>query len=342
MPALTRRDFLKLAGASALGLFLPAGLPFALAGPDDLPMMGRVTDSSLDLHAEPDEAAQVLVTHARDALLLVTEVVVGLDEAAPNRIWYAVNGGGYAYSGAVQPVRMDFNPPVTSGIPGRGQLAEVTVPYSDIRKEPHPDAERAYRAYYASTAWVLASVLDEAGQPWYRIYDDKWRVYYYAQAEHLRLVPPGELAPLSPEVPNLLKRIEVQLDEQMVTAYEDEEPVFMARIASGFQYNSGYYTTPVGSFITNHKRPVRRMAAGNLATTGYDLPGVPWVTYLTDYGFSFHGTYWHNDYGRPRSHGCINMTPQAARWIYLWTNPVVPPERQLVFKDFGTAVRISL
>jgi lipoprotein-anchoring transpeptidase ErfK/SrfK len=221
-------------------------------------------------------------------------------------------------------------------------LAEVTVPYSDIRKAPGPDAERAYRAYYASTAWVLALVSDDADRPWYRIYDDKWRVYYYARAEHLRLVPPGELAPISPDVPNRLKRVEVQLDEQTVTAYEQDRPVFMARIASGFRYNSGYYTTPVGRFVTNHKRPVRRMTAGNLATTGYDLPGVPWVTYLTDYGISFHGTYWHNDYGRPRSHGCINLSPQAARWLYLWTEPAVPPERQVVRKDYGTAVDIRL
>jgi lipoprotein-anchoring transpeptidase ErfK/SrfK len=305
-------------------------------------MMGRVTDSSLDLHAEPDAGSDVLVTHRLDTLLLVTDIVISADVEAPNRIWYDINGQGYAYSGSVQPVRMDFNPPVTSTLPERGQLAEVTVPFSDIRKEPHPNAERAYRAYFASTAWVLALVFDDDARPWYRIYDDKWRVYYYAQAEHLRLVPPGELAPISPDVPNLLKRVEVQLDEQMVTAYEDNRPVFMARVASGFRYNSGYYTTPVGHFISNHKRPFRHMAAGNLATTGYDLPGVPWVTYLTDYGISFHGTYWHNDYGRPRSHGCINMSPQAARWLYLWTNPAVPPERQVVLKDYGTAVDIYL
>lgn len=43
------------------------------------------------------------------------------------------------------------------------------------------------------------------------------------------------------------------------------------------------------------------MAAGDLAASGFDLPGVPWVQYITKSGISFHGTFWHNDYGRPRS-----------------------------------------
>ena len=82
------------------------------------------------------------------------------------------------------------------------------------------------------------------------------------------------------------------------------------------------------------------MAAGNLAANGFDLPGVPWVSYFTERGVAFHGTYWHNDYGRPRSHGCVNLTPAAAKWIYRWTNPVVPPEKQRMVKSFGTIVNV--
>ncbi len=61
------------------------------------------------------------------------------------------------------------------------------------------------------------------------------------------------------------------------------------------------------------------MAAGDIASNGFDLPGVPWVLYITESGISFHGTYWHNDYGRPHSHGCINLAPQAAKWLFRWT-----------------------
>jgi len=58
--------------------------------------------------------------------------------------------------------------------------------------------------------------------------------------------------------------------------------------------------------------------ASNLQGNEFDLPGVPWVCYISWTGVSFHGTYWHNNYGTPQSHGCINLTPEAAKWIYRW------------------------
>jgi lipoprotein-anchoring transpeptidase ErfK/SrfK len=82
------------------------------------------------------------------------------------------------------------------------------------------------------------------------------------------------------------------------------------------------------------------MAAGDIASNGYDLPGVPWICYITEKGISFHGTYWHNDYGRPRSHGCINLTPAAAKWLFRWTLPIVPADSQDVYEDFGTQVDV--
>ena len=105
-------------------------------------------------------------------------------------------------------------------------------------------------------------------------------------------------------------------------------------------YRSGRWTTPIGQFITSYKRPTRHMAAGDIASNGFDLPGVPWVLYITKSGISFHGTYWHNDYGRPRSHGCINLTPQASKWLYRWTMPTVKPGKQFAYEYFGTAVHI--
>ena len=92
--------------------------------------------------------------------------------------------------------------------------------------------------------------------------------------------------------------------------------------------------------MTFHKRPSRHMAAGNLAANGYDLPGVPWVIYFTEEGIAIHGTFWHNDFGRPRSHGCINVAPHVAKWIYRWTNPEVPVHAQSVYKSYGTVLDV--
>ena len=157
----------------------------------------------------------------------------------------------------------------------------------------------------------------------------------------MRIIPEKELAPLSPDVSDSEKLIEVHLPRQLVLAYESSRLVFAARAATGGQYRSGRWTTPPGHFITSYKRPTRHMAAGDIASSGFDLPGVPWVLYITKSGISFHGTYWHNDYGRPRSHGCINLTPQASKWLYRWTSPAVKPGKQFAYEYFGTKVIIS-
>jgi lipoprotein-anchoring transpeptidase ErfK/SrfK len=113
-------------------------------------------------------------------------------------------------------------------------------------------------------------------------------------------------------------------------------------MSSGAKWSSGNYSTPSGDFMTYFKRPSRHMASGSpAAATGYDLPGIPWVSYITESGISFHGTYWHNDFGRPRSHGCMNLPSDAARWIYRWTNPTVPYDEKWMYKLTGTLVQIS-
>jgi len=337
--SISRRDFLKLAGAGLLGLFLPQlDLEPALAQfvPDQ---QGRVTTAILNIYDTPALTGQVVRAYWRDIVIPITGIVISEDETAYNRVWYKVGEDGYAYSGAVQPVRTLLNQPA-SILPQEGALAEVTVPYTDARWDAGKDKEFAYRFYYETTHWAVGLVQGADGNPWYKVYDDKWKFHYYAQAEHLRIIPNEELTPLSPDFPGQLKRVEVRLSEQVAIAYEDQNPVFMARIASGGRFRNGTYSTPVGHHMTYHKRPFRHMAAGDLASNGFDLPGVPWVSYITESGVALHGTYWHNDFGRPRSHGCINLTSQAAKWLYRWTQPVVPPNEQMVYEKYGTGVDV--
>ena len=71
------------------------------------------------------------------------------------------------------------------------------------------------------------------------------------------------------------------------------------------------------------------MSGDDPAAVGYyDLPGVPWVSYFYWWGVAIHGTYWHNDFGKPRSHGCVNAPTDCAKWIYRWTTPEVPFSKQ--------------
>ncbi len=82
------------------------------------------------------------------------------------------------------------------------------------------------------------------------------------------------------------------------------------------------------------------MANGDLTASGYDLPGVPWVMYFTEAGLSLHGTFWHNDFGHPKSHGCVNLSVAAAKWLFRWTDPVVKPDAQFAYQPTGTTLEI--
>jgi len=336
---LSRREFLK---ASATGL-LVLGVPVRWAGKRlalDDDQLGRVAEATADVYSQPSFGSARRRTYWRDEILTLDGAVVGDVLPEHNRVWYEVAGYGYVHSSVIQPVR---NEPNLGGVrlPSSGQLMEVTVPLVEVYWHPRHDAEKVYRFYYGTTHWIDGVSRDSQQNSWYRIYDDKWALHYYARAEAFRPVPLAELTPISPDVPAEDKRIEVDLGHCSVNCYEGEQLVFSTRISPGELLPTGQSLTPQGEFVTFRKRGSRHMAVGNLAS-GYDLPGVPWVAYITREGVSFHGTYWHNDFGTPRSHGCINMTPAAAKWLYRWTTPVVPSHEQEVWVDYGTLVRVQV
>jgi hypothetical protein len=361
--SITRREFLNLSGigiAAALGLSIPT--PKSLSDllnqhnfhsamlrdtVDSLKQVeilspnqqGRVLNASIDVYDIPSFSGTRLNTYWRDWVLPITDISIGKLEDSFNMVWYKVGEEGFTHSGAIQPVFTILNPVVTE-IPQDGALGEVTVPFTDARWDPGEDKPVAYRFYYATTYWVVESVQDSNGNLWYGVQDDKWDYMFYVPAPHLRLVPDQELAPISPDIPSNFKRIEVHIPEQVMIALEYDQPVFMARIASGAIFSNGNYSTPAGRYMTFHKRASRHMARNNLAENGYDLPGVPWNSYITEDGIAFHGTYWHNNFGRPRSHGCINLSSQAAKWVYLWTVPTVPPDQPASYETAGTIVDI--
>jgi lipoprotein-anchoring transpeptidase ErfK/SrfK len=340
-PGLTRRDFLKSSGYGMLGVML-SDLPFAISGQDDFAnLQGRVIDTILWSYEKADRKSKRKKLYWHDLVVPITNTTISEDEKAHNRVWYQLEDDGYAYSGSIQPVRTILNEPRHISL--AGTLGEVSVPFTEARLEPDPNAEVVYRMYYETIHWVKASAIHATDESlWYALLDDKFQQLYYVPGKHIRLIPDSELTPLSQHIPNEDKRIEVNLPDQLLMAYEGNRLVYATRVSTGGRLRSGTYTTPEGEYITYHKRPTRHMAAGDLASSGFDLPGVPWVTYIKENGTSFHGTYWHNDYGRPRSHGCINMTPQAAKWLYRWTMPSVPPDKELVYGSVGTRVEIKV
>ena len=347
-PRLSRRDFLKFSGSAALGfVFSNLGLPAVQAagfeedGGTSGPQLGRVVYNRLDAYSVPTAGGRRLETFKFDNLLEIVAQTRGGNDGDYNPIWYELKQGGYVYSGAVQPVEDKLNTPLTD-IPKGGLLAELTVPFSDARWRPTEASRRGYRLYYGTTYWVTDVIPDQAQQLWYRIYDDLFHLTFYIRAEHLRIVAAEELTPLSPDVPDDYKRIYVSLADQLMVAYEDARRVLLTKISSGVGRGPrSWASTPTGGFFTFFKRPAGHMAGGDGISSYYDLPGVPWTSYIDNNGISFHGTYWHNDYGKPHSHGCVNLTPQVAKWLYRWTTPIVPSGKRFIYKP-GTGTQVTI
>ncbi len=138
-------------------------------------------------------------------------------------------------------------------------------------------------------------------------------------------IPKGVTAEVSPtgrgysggSAPTSGKWIDVDLSAQRVTAYEGSAPVRYFTISSGLPGTP----TVTGTFRIWAKTPLQDMSGGNRASgDAYYLKDVPWVQYFYE-DYSFHGTYWHNNFGTPMSRGCINMRIEDAKWLYNWAGP---------------------
>ncbi len=93
----------------------------------------------------------------------------------------------------------------------------------------------------------------------------------------------------------------------------------------------------------DHKRPVRHMGDGEITSdlNAYELPGVPWVTYFYSHtGVAFHGAYWHDNFGKPMSHGCVNMRNEDAKWLFRWVTPTYTNSDKWYQLGEGTLVHV--
>ncbi len=113
------------------------------------------------------------------------------------------------------------------------------------------------------------------------------------------------------------KWIEVNLSEQKMYAWVGDELKNEFVISSGIRR----YPTAQGVFRVWARIPAQTMSGGDReAGTYYSLPNVQWVQYFYR-EYAFHGTYWHNNFGTPMSHGCVNMTIEDAEWLFNWALP---------------------
>jgi len=345
---LNRRDFLKLSAISLGGLaFRP--LRTALPPEDNSnPVgIGRVTINEIGVFNEPDLESERLWTRKRNELVSIFEAVTLPDNPKHYRRWYRVVGG-YSHCAYLQRVETAHLNTILNKIPSGGQLAEVTVPYSQSMQLTEEGRwVPAYLLYFESVHWITGIDEGPDGRRWYRITDELLHQDYHVRATHLRTITAEELSPISPDVPEGQKSIVVDLLRQTFTAYEFGNPVFKTEISSGLpgygpRVDPKETQTPTGNFTIDIKMPSKHMGDGKLTSdiTAYELPGVSWVCFFNHpSGIAFHGTYWHDNFGSRMSHGCVNLRTEDAKWLYRWSTPVASV-KDWESKGHGTQVEI--
>lgn len=119
------------------------------------------------------------------------------------------------------------------------------------------------------------------------------------------------------------KRIEVDLSAQRLYAFEGDRKIFDFPVSTG-----KWWPTPTGTFRLWIKLRYTRMKGGSQALgTYYDLPNVPYTMFFYNdqvpqyKGFGIHGAYWHNNFGHPMSHGCVNMRIPDSEQLFYWAEP---------------------
>ncbi len=204
---------------------------------------------------------------------------------------------------------------------------ELTLPVA-IAKSKHA---RVYAPDPATGAWAFEGKLDyraivgltgqtvrHRGHDYYEMNDGR-----FVQAEKVVRVDRFKKAPRWAQQGK--KWIDVSILEQSLTAYEGLKPVFTTLVstgADGLAKASESHATVQGTFLI-HTKHVSVTMDGDDAGDEFDLRDVPFVQYFHD-GYALHGAYWHDDFGIPRSHGCVNLSPQDAAWLFRWTDPEVP------------------
>jgi len=364
----SRRDFLKLSGLGLGALaFNPLKGTFKNVSP--LPQfpagdfLGRVAVTpnfySTELKGTPNGQAPAIRNVGQDEVVIWQREVVGTDGFGGTSKRWVETPEGYIYAPHLQPVRNLPNKPLTSLPAGKqGFWAEVTVPYVDLQILNSPispamkfDIQNAQpiRLYYSQVVWIDQVGADANGNILYRFNEAPGHGYgygdlFYADGAAFRPLTDEDVAAFNPNVDPATKRIDVDAtsERQYLSCFEGNNEVYFCRISTGY---GEAFSTPLGIQAISWKIMSIHMAANTASDSGYDTMGVSWPTFFnTNVGAAIHGVFWHNDFGVRRSHGCINVAPEDAKWIFRWTAPFVSldqSEIKMTWPNVGTPVNVK-
>lgn len=174
----------------------------------------------------------------------------------------------------------------------------------------------------------VADSKEADGRTWYRVGFDEWlrfpdraRSLWVAADMVASTYAPGPES-LGTTTKATAKRIIIDRGRQMLYAYEGDTIFMEEHVSTGLLATP----TPRGTFEIFEKTPTRYMQGPipGISDDYYDLPGVPWDLYFTEQGAAIHGAYWHDEFGEPHSHGCVNLPVALAKKLYDWAELGTP------------------
>ena len=221
---------------------------------------------------------------------------------------------------------------------GPFDLAWVLSERANVWSQPAdaPGRKAALKPTDTRLRFDVVHVREEQGAS-VRIDDDAWMLARDLARPRIA-APPAEVAG-----PNE-RWIDVELATQTLVAYEGRRPVYATLVSTGRGPAGTEAATPTGvrriwvKIVTSDMDDTER----DDTTSHYSLEDVPYVQFF-DKGVALHGTYWHRDFGHVKSHGCVNLSPIDAKWLFAFTGPKMPEGWSAAYPtavDPGAVVRI--
>ena len=179
---------------------------------------------------------------------------------------------------------------------------------------------------------ILEVATDPKGKPSaYRIGEGEWMSALDVRVFDMAAPPAG--------LGKHERWIDVDLDTEILVAFEGDDAVYATMVTTGGKETP----TETGVYRMWMKESEADMKGLN-GEDPYSVATVPWTQFFSpEKGLALHTAYWHDAFGKPRSHGCVNLAPRDARWLYYWSDPQVPPGWTMaagVVEAPGSIVRI--
>jgi hypothetical protein len=261
-------------------------------------------EDDVNVYPEPSLGAPALFNVGNGFLYVTIQTQV----EANGHTWYAINPGQYVLAEDIRLV----DTPAFHGVevtvqPERpfGWILQEVVPSDEPDGEPNSEYARLERFTFFQ---VFDAVVGDEDWIWYQIGGDRWIRQTYVSLIDVNAPPE--------EVGDGEFWVEVDLYEQSFAAYEGSRMVYAGLVSSGLNR----WPTYEGIFQVFSRYLQTRMSGAEGKVDYYNIEDVPYTMYFDrDNEIALHGAYWHDRFGYKHSHGCVNMPPRDAEWIYYWS-----------------------